>query len=129
MSEPIVFISHSTVKDGKLGDLKDFLRAGATVLEDEKPGTVAFLAYADEAGSELSVVHVFPDADAMDLHLQGVDERAGAADEFIETQAYEIYGTPSPTVLETMRRFASTEGVSLTVRADHAGGYLRPLAG
>ena len=84
MSEPIVFISHSTVKDGKLEDLKDFLRAGATVLEDEKPGTVAFLAYANEEGSQLSIVHVFPDADAMDLHLQGVDERAGAADEFIE---------------------------------------------
>jgi hypothetical protein len=129
MSEPIVFISHSTVKDGKLEDLKDFLRTGATVLEVEKPGTVAFLAYADEAGSELSIVHVFPDAGAMELHLQGVDERAGAADEFIETQAYEIYGTPSPAVLETMRRFANTEGVSLTVRADNAGGYLRPLAG
>jgi hypothetical protein len=74
-------------------------------------------------------VHVFPDADAMDLHLQGVDERAGAADEFIQTQGYEIYGAPIETVLETMRRFASTEGVPLTVRADHAGGYLRPLAG
>jgi len=129
MSEPIVFISHSTVKEGRLEDLKDFLRAGATVLEDEKPGTVAFLAYANEEGSQLSVVHVFPDADAMDLHLQGVDDRAGAADEFIQTQGYEIYGVPSETVLETMRRFASTEGVPLTVRADHAGGYLRPLAG
>ena len=129
MSEPIVFISHSTVKEGRLEDLKDFLRAGATVLEAEKPGTVAFLAYANEEGSQLSIVHVFPDADAMDLHLQGVDERAGAADEFIQTQGYEIYGTPSETVLETMRRFASTEGVSLTVRPDKAGGYLRPLAG
>jgi len=129
MSEPIVFISHSTVKEGRLEDLKDFLRAGATVLEAEKPGTVAFLAYANEEGSQLSIVHVFPDADAMDLHLQGVDERAGAADEFIQTQGYEIYGAPSETVLETMRRFASTEGVSLTVRPDKAGGYLRPLAG
>jgi len=129
MSEPIVFISHSTVKDGQLEDLKDFLRAGTTVLEAEKPGTVAFLAYLGEEGSELSIVHVFPDADAMDLHLQGVDERAGAADEFIQTQGYEIYGTPSETVLATMRRYASSEGVPLTVRPDHAGGYLRPLAG
>jgi hypothetical protein len=129
MSEPIVFISHSTVKNGKLEDLKDFLRAGATVLEVEKPGTVAFLAYADEAGSELSIVHVFPDADAMDLHLQGVDERSGAADEFIQAQAYEIYGTPSATVLETMRRFASSESVQLSVQPNHLGGYLRPLAG
>jgi quinol monooxygenase YgiN len=129
MSEPIVFISHSTVKEGRLEDLKDFLRAGATVLQAEKPGTVAFLAYIDDEGSELSIVHVFPDADAMDLHLQGVDERAGAADEFIQTQGYEIYGIPSETVLATMRRYASSEGVPLTVRPDKAGGYLRPLAG
>jgi quinol monooxygenase YgiN len=129
MSEPIVFVSHSRVKEGKLEGLRDFLRAGATGLEAEKPGTVAFLVYIDDEVSELSIVHVFPDPDAMDLHLQGVDERSGAADDFIETQAYEIFGTPSATVLETMRRFASSESVQLSVRPNHLGGYLRPLAG
>ena len=36
-----------------------------------------FLAFADEDGSEVSVVHVFPDADAIGFHLEGVQERMG----------------------------------------------------
>ena len=85
-----------------------------------------FLAFAADDGSEVSVVHVFPDADAMGQHLQGVQERMGTAVEFIQTTGYEIYGAPSEPVLEAMRGFADAEGVPLHVLSDHIGGYLRP---
>jgi len=125
MSGPIVFISHNAVKDG---DLEGFRRAFGDVaqaLNAEKPGTVVYLAYADEGGSEVSVVHVFPDANAMDLHLQGVQERIATALRFIQTTWYEIYGAPSEPVLEAMRGFAASEGVPLRLQTDHVGGYLR----
>src|SRR5262245_20120091 len=126
MSEPIVFVSLSRVKDGQLEGFRAFLREGARALEADKPGTVVFLAYVDASGKEAAIVHVFPDADAMDAHLQGVDERSSAADAFIGTTGYEIYGSPSPQVLEAMQRFAASEGVPLTIRPDLVGGYLRP---
>ena len=129
MPDPIVFVSHSRVKDGRLEDFRGFLREGARVLEADKPGTVVFLAYVDASGTEATIVHAFPDADAMDAHLQGVDERTGAADAYIETTGYEIYGTPSPQVLEAMQGFAASEGVPLSIRPDHVGGYLRPDSG
>jgi quinol monooxygenase YgiN len=125
MSEPIVFVSHSRLKDGQLEGFREFLREGARALERDKPGTVVFLAYADVSGTEATIVHAFPDAAAMDAHLEGVEERAGAADTFIETTGYEIYGAPSPQVLEAMRQFATSEGVPLAIRPDHLGGYLR----
>jgi hypothetical protein len=84
------------------------------------PGPIVFIS------SEVSVVHVFPDADAMGQHLQGVQERTGTAVEFIQTKGYEIYGSPSEPGLQAMRRFAHAEGVPLHVRGDHLGGYLRP---
>jgi hypothetical protein len=84
------------------------------------PGPIVFIS------SEVSVVHVFPDADAMGQHLQGVQERTGTAVEFIQTKGYEIYGSPSEPGLQVMRRFAHAEGVPLHVRGDHLGGYLRP---
>jgi quinol monooxygenase YgiN len=126
MSDPIVFVSHSRVKDGRLEGFREFLREGARALQADKPGTVVFLAYVDASGTEATIVHAFPDAAAMDAHLQGVDERSGAADAFIETTGYEIYGTPSPQVLEAMQRFAASEGVPLAIRPDHVGGYLCP---
>ena len=90
MSGPIVFISHNAVKEGKLEGFRDAFGVVAEALDAEKPGTVVFLAFADEDGSEVSVVHVFPDADAMGRHLEGVQERMGTALEFIQTRGYEI---------------------------------------
>jgi quinol monooxygenase YgiN len=126
MPGPIVFISHNDVKGGKLEGFRDAFAAVAEAMDAEKPGTVVFLAFAADDGSEVSVVHVFPDADAMGQHLQGVRERMGKAVEFIQTKGYEIYGAPSGPVLEAMRGFADAEGVPLHVRSDHIGGYLRP---
>jgi quinol monooxygenase YgiN len=126
MPGPIVFISHNTVKDGKLEGFRNAFGRVAQALDAEKPGTVVFVAFAADDGSEVSVVHVFPDADAMGQHLQGVQERTGTAVEFIQTRGYEIYGSPSEPVLEAMRRFADAEGVPLHVQGDHVGGYLRP---
>ena len=126
MSGPLVFISHNTVKDGKLEGFREAFGEVAVALNAEKPGTVVFLAFADEDGSRVSVVHVFSDAGAMGRHLQGVEERMAKAAGLIETTRYEIFGTPSEPVLEAMRGFAEAEGVPLQVQGDCVGGYLRP---
>jgi hypothetical protein len=124
MTQPIVFISHSSIVDGDTEGFRAFIRDGAPRLEADKPGTFAFLAYVDEDGSEASIVHVFPNADAMNAHLEGVQERSAEADAFIRTTAYEIYGSPDPKVVQMMGAFAERAGVPLTVRPGYAGGYL-----
>jgi quinol monooxygenase YgiN len=126
MSGPIVFISHNTVKDGKLEGFREAFGEVSVALEAERPGTIVYLAFADEDGSRVSVVHVFPDASAMGRHLQGVQERMAKAVGFIETTGYEIYGAPSEPVLEAMHGFAQSEDVALQVQPDHVGGYVRP---
>lgn len=95
MSEPIVFISTHKIKDGKLDELTESYQEGTKMFEEEKPGTVAFLAYLTEDETELSTLHVFPDADAMDRHMKGVEARSKQAAEFLEFREFEIYGTPS----------------------------------
>ena len=125
MSEAIVFISHNRIKPGKLEGLKSFAPEITGIIEREKPGTLAMITYADEEGTEAHIVHVFPNADAMQRHLQGLDERASAAFEFIETTGYEIYGSPSGELLEMMRGFASQLGAELSVRPQSLAGYLR----
>jgi len=125
MADPIVFVSHSAIKQGQLDGLRAFLRAGAKALNEEKPGTVAFLAYLDESAESVSIVHVFPSAEAMTAHLEGVEQRSAAADTFIETKGYEIYGPPDERVLGMMRAFAERSGVPLEVHPEYVGGYLR----
>jgi hypothetical protein len=78
-----------------------------------------------EDGMQVSFVHCFPDADSMDLHFEGSDERSASVYEFVEPDGFEIYGRPSDEALETIRQAAEGSGVSLRGLPDHAGGFLR----
>jgi quinol monooxygenase YgiN len=124
MPEPIVFVSHSRVKEGKLEGLREFMRESTPRLRADKPRTLTFLAYLNESRSELTVVHVFADAAAMDVHMEGVSERVAKAYEYIETIGVDIYGRPSDSVLDTMRS-VSTPGFTLNLQTEHLGGFLR----
>jgi quinol monooxygenase YgiN len=128
VSGPIVFISHNRIKDGKLDGFRTFFHEGSRSMGQDKPGTVVFLAYVDDDGQNVDIVHVFPDAEAMDRHMDGVAERVGASDEFIQGTGVEIYGSPSRPGLEMMQAFATPQA-PLTVRPDLVGGYLRPDGG
>jgi len=128
MSEPIVFISNQRIKEGKLDEYTQAYRQVAELTEANKPGTVAHLAYVNEDGTEMSIVHVFPDAESMELHMQGVDELAKKAFEFMEIVSFEIYGKPSDTVLETMKKIVGS-GVTLNIKPQPVGGYIRFKSG
>ncbi len=128
MSEPIVFISRNRVKESKLEEFKLHYRAGAEKLGREKPGMVAFLAYASDDGAEVSIFHVFPDADAMDHHMQGVVERSKEAFQFIESAGFEICGAPSDDVLQMMKQIADS-GPPVRIDPQLLGGYLHLTAG
>jgi len=121
----VVFISHFAVKEGKLEDLRRLAEEMQTQLRVGKPMTVAYLMYLDEEGSTFTVVHCFTDAHAMDRHFEGADERTEEAYALMEPRGWEIYGRPSEGALEMMRQGAAAAGVTLTVRPDHVGGFLR----
>ena len=124
MSEPIIFISHQRVKEGKLEEYKLYYRQVAEQAKANKPGTVAHLAYHNEEGSELSIIHIFPDAEAMELHMKGVDELAKKAYEYVEILSFEIYGKPAETVLERMMQIVGSN-ISLNIKPQLIGGYIR----
>lgn len=128
MPEPIVFISNQRVKKGKLEGYKEYYRQVAEMTEANKPGTVAHLAYVNEDGTELSIIHIFPDAESMELHMQGVDELAKKAYEFIEIVSFEIYGNPSDAVLDMMMKIVGS-GIALNIKPQRIGGYIRLTSG
>jgi hypothetical protein len=124
MSEPIVFISNQRVKEGKLEGYKHYYRQVAEQAQADKPGTIAHLAYFNEKDSELSIIHIFPDAEAMELHMKGVDELAKKAYEYVEILSFEIYGKPADTVLERMMQIVGA-GIGPSIKPQRIGGYIR----
>ncbi len=124
MSEPIIFISNQRVKEGKLDGYKQYYRQVAELTKANKPGTAAHLAFANEEGTEVSIVHIFPDAESMELHMVGVDALAKKGYEFVEVTSFEIFGRPGDKVLGTMMQIAGS-GVALHLKSEPIGGYIR----
>lgn len=124
MSQPLVFISRHKIKEGQLDELKKSFDENVPVLETEKPGTVLFYAYINQAETEVRIVHVFPDAEAMDAHFVGAAERSADAMRFLEPVSFRVYGKPSDQALE-MLRGVSESGAELTIIPHPVAGFIR----
>ena len=129
MPEPVVFLSHFVIKEGSLDALRHLARVVAGDLQTEKPRTLLFLSYIDADGGVISFLHAFADAEAMDLHVEGAEERSRAAFEHVEPLGWEVYGRPSDVALQNLREVAAASGAALAVHPDYAAGFLRLTPG
>lgn len=128
MTDPIAFIIRNRVKEGMFDDFRKHYRDSVPPTEADKPGTLVHLAYVNEDGTEVAIVRIFPNAEAMDLHLQGADERSKAAYEFIEPASIEIYGMPNNYAMEMMKKIAGS-GIDVSISPQFIGGFIRPKPG
>jgi hypothetical protein len=93
------------------------------------PGLIAFNAYVNEGGTELTVVQVHPDADSMLFHMHVARDHISEAYQSTleKTKRIDVYGKPSDTALEMIKQLAGSE-VPLGVKAHHLGGFTRSSA-
>jgi hypothetical protein len=124
MSEPIVFIISNKIKSGMVDEFRRHYRDSIPPIMAGKPGTLAQLAYENEEATEVTIIRLFPSADALDHQIQGADERSKKAYEFIEPIRIEIFGTPNPSTLEMMKKIAGS-GVIMKISPHPIGGFIR----
>ena len=126
MAGPFIFIATNRLKTGKLEaesrrvpGLVDFIKAN-------EPRLIAFNEYANDEGTEVAVVQVHPDADSFEFHMGVVQERASQAygETLDATTSIQVFGTPTATILEMLRRSAGG-GVQYSVKQRHLGGFTR----
>jgi len=123
MSEPIIFIAHQKVKQGKAEEYKKVYQEVGGWMEANKPQTSAHIAYLSEDGTEASVVHIFPDIEAMEKHMQNLGSIGTKAFALMEIVGFDVYGTPSKMVMDSMLKMIPEAKV--TMRPHPAGGYIR----
>ncbi len=124
MAEPVVFISRNRIREGKAAEFRRHYADSVPSTMAAKARTLAQLMYEDEAAMEVTVVRVFPDADALDLQLQGADERSRKTYELIEPLSVEIFGTPNAATVERMQKIAGA-GIRVSISPTYLGGFMR----
>ncbi|MEW6029220.1 MAG: hypothetical protein ACOYZ8_16880 [Chloroflexota bacterium] len=123
MSEPIIFIAHQRIKEGKVEEYKKIYQEVGAWMEANKPHTAAHIAYVSEDGTEASVVHIFPDIEAMEKHMQNLGDVGVKAFTLMEIVGFDVYGTPSKMVMDSMLKMIP--GAKVTMKPQPAGGYIR----
>jgi hypothetical protein len=63
-------------------------------------------------------------ADALDLQIQGADERSRKTYGFIEPTGIENFGTPNPVTLNKMKKIAGS-GITVSISPHYFGGFIR----
>jgi quinol monooxygenase YgiN len=124
MTSAIVFLSRFRIRPGAREAFEAHARTASAAIERDKPRTALFGVYLNDTADEVSFVHVFADAAALDDHLAGARERNAAVAPFLERLDAHVYGTPSATAA-AMLRAAFDEGRAARTFPNAAAGFDR----
>jgi quinol monooxygenase YgiN len=125
----IVYVDTAEVREGALEDLKDAIEELVDFVEANVPRLIAYNVYLDEAGTRMSVVHVHPDAESLEFHLEVAGPVFRRFVELVTLSSIQIYGEASEKLLKQAHEKARLLGRGATVVADdlHAGFYRLPV--
>lgn len=110
MAQPIVFVDSSDIREGKLAAVKAGIRELVAVVAENEPRTISYDAYFDRAGARMTVVQVHPDSASMEHHLNIAAPVFAKFRDLVRMRTMEIFGTPSPELLDQLRRKAEMLG-------------------
>ncbi len=122
MSEPIVIIDSSEIREGKLEDLKAAMKELVEFALANEPKMIAYNVYLSEDGTRVTVFQVHPDSASAEFHMKVAGFAFPKFVEFIKLLGIDIYGRPSQSLLERLRLKAQMLGNgTVAVHELHAG--------
>jgi len=122
MSGPIVIIDRSEILEGKLEDLKEAMNELVQCADANEPRMTAYTVYLDQDGTRVTVLQMHPDSASEEFHMNAAGSAFKKFVEYIRMLRIDIYGRPSPALLERLQPKSSMPGGgSVTVHDLHAG--------
>ena len=125
MSEPLISLDTSLIRDGRLDELKEAVAELVEFVRSNEPRPIAYEVYLDEAGSRMTVVQVHPDSASMEYHMTVAGPAFAGFAELITLSTLDVYGKPSEELLELLRRKVQMLGDATVVVHDLQAGFAR----
>jgi hypothetical protein len=122
MPDPLIFVDVSEIVPGTLEEVKTAFKELSAFVEANEPRAISFNVFFNAAETVVTVVQIHPDAASMEFHVKvGADQFRRFAG-LLMMRTMEIYGEPSPQLLEAMRAKATMLGAPrVGVHNLHAG--------
>ena len=126
MPGPLIFVATNRLKPGALDLERRRVPELVSFVEREEPQVIGFAEYLNEAGDEVTVVQIHPDAASLEKHLGVIAEHARRAYEetLDRTVRIQVFGELPEAIAARLREQAS-EGVEIVINAERLAGFLR----
>ena len=125
MSELIVSIDTSQIREGKLDDLKEAIVELVTFVESNEDRPIVYGIFLDQSGTLMTVVQVHPDSESMEHHMRVAGPAFTGFAELVTLSTLDVYGEPSEALLEQLRRKVQLLGPATVVVHDLHAGFAR----
>ena len=126
MSQPLIYVDTSDVREGALDELKSAIEELADFVEKNEPQLISYNAYFSDDGSQMTVVHVHADSASLDYNMEVAGPRFGRFADLLTLSSIHIYGEPSDSALEQLQDKVRLLGSgAVIVHTPHTG--VRPL--
>lgn len=110
MSDPIVYVDRSAVRDGKLDDLEASMTDLVEFVEANEPEILTYNVYFSGDGTQMTVMHMHADSASLAFHMEVAGPEFPPVGEFIELEAIDVYGRPDENLVQKLREKASMLG-------------------
>jgi len=126
MPGPLVFVATNRLKEGALELERRRVRELVDFVERTKPQVIGFNEYLNEAGDEVTVVQIHPDAASLEKHIAVIADHARRAYEetLDRTVRIQVFGELPEPIADGLRAQAGS-GVEIITNAEHLGGFIR----
>ena len=125
MSEPLILLDTSLIRDGRLDELKEAVTELVEFVRSNEPRPIAYEVYFDETGSRMTVVQVHPDSASMEYHMTVAGPAFAGFAELVTLSTLDVYGKPSEELLELLRRKVQMLGDTTVIVHDLQAGFAR----
>jgi hypothetical protein len=128
MSEPVIYVDRSEIRDGKLEEVKTRIKELAEFIEHNEPQLVSYAVYVDEDGRHMTVIHIHTDVVSLELHMKIAGPLFRDFAELVHLSTIDVYGAVGPEVMSRLEQKAALlGGATVRIHPFH-GGFIRNIA-
>ena len=125
MSDPILYVDTSEVRDGRLADVRRAMQELAEFVRTHEPQLIAYEFYLTRDGTRMTLVAMHPDATSMDFHLNVAGPAFRKFVGLIDLKRIDVYGHVSEMALKQLQQKADMLGHATLTIHDLQAGFSR----
>lgn len=122
MSEPIIYVDRSEIRDGAFEDLRAAMSELVEFVEANEPQIIAYNVFFNEDRTRMTVVQIHTDLASLERHMRVAGPKFPPVGQFIRMVGIDVYGNLSDDLVERLREKAEMLGSgAVQVHDLHAG--------